>query len=490
MDSELLKRLIQFGAKIASGMGVIGVLARLVLGHQLTALAWLTMKAAFRYRLFIAISAALALIVVGLPMALKGDGTAKGLTSILLTYTLGSITVLMAVSTMWLSCGSLARDIDECQIQTLASKPVARWQIWLGKLLGILAINAILLSFAGCILVAMIQYRASQLTHEQRVTLQNEVLVGRGVARMPKVDYLPDVEATYQDLLSKEEEVKNMPEELAKVSILQALRAQDEVLPSGHSRVINLKLAEGKDSLRDVPLFLKLKFFASQKEKNNVYFLDILVGPPGSTESRQRELELPGNTVNTIPLPANLLDENGHLRIEIGNHNQTDILIPLEDGIEVLYRQHGFAGNFFRGMMIIFLWLTLLASIGLSASSLLSFPVASFFSMGVLIVGLSGGTLSSVVEQGGTGGANHETGEVKRGVFDPIVLTFFSLTLKVVNLVEDFSPIESLSEGRSITWGDLGRAFFQIGIVMSGLFSLAGMGILTRRELATAQSNS
>ena len=110
--------------------------------------------------------------------------------------------------------------------------------------------------------------------------------------------------------------------------------------------------------------------------------------------------------------------------------------------------------------------------------------------MGVLIVGLSGGTLSSVVESGGTGQTNHETGQTERGVLDPFVLTFFSLTLKVVNLVEGFSPIESLSEGRSITWGEMGRAILQIGVIMGGMFSLAGMGVLTRRELATAQSHT
>lgn len=490
MDSQSPSRLKLLVSKATSWLGVFGVLARTALGHQLAAIAWLTMKSAFRYKLFIAISVGLALVVIGLPMGLKSDGTAQGVTRILLTYTLGSITVLLAVFTMWLSCGALARDIDECQIQTLAVKPVPRWRIWLGKLIGILTLNAMLLGSTGLVLVGMILHRASKLTPDEQQILENEVLVGRGVARMPKVDYAPDVEATYRAMLEKEEEAKNVPEQVAKASILQALRAQDEVLPSGHSRVLNLKLANVKDNLKDLPLYLKLKFFAAKKDKNNVYYLDISVGPPGATESRHREMQLPANTVNTIMLPPNLLDEDGNLRIELSNLNETDLLIPLDGGLEALYREYGFAGNFFRAMVIIFLWMTLLATIGLSASSLLSFPVAAFFSMGVLIVGLSGGTLASVVETGGTGETNHETGQTERGVLDPFVLTFFSVILKVVNLVESFSPIEALSEGRSITWSEMGRAVFQIGIVMGGFFSLAGMGILTRRELATAQSNT
>ena len=56
--------------------------------------------------------------------------------------------------------------------------------------------------------------------------------------------------------------------------------------------------------------------------------------------------------------------------------------------------------NFIRGLMIIFCWLALLAAIGLAAASHLSFPVAAFASMAILFMGLSSGTLQTVVEQG------------------------------------------------------------------------------------------
>ncbi len=481
---------VRFAMRFLARLGFLRVLSRMILGHQLAAIVWLTMKAAFRYRLFLAIAVALAMVVTGLPMVLKGDGTAQGLTRVLITYSLGSITVLLAVSTLWLSCGALARDIDDCQIQMLAVKPVARWQIWLGKYLGILALNAILLTLAAGMLVAMIQRRAAELPEDQQLALRNEVLVGRAVARMPEPDYGPDIQSTYKELLEKEEEAKSLPEDKVKMLILQELRNQDELLPSGRSRVFNVNLASVREELVDLPVFLKLKFFASKKDRNNVYYVDILAGPAGSTKLRSRRIELPGNNVNTIPLPPNLLDDDGVLRIEIGNQNETDLLIPIDDGFEVLYRECGFAGNFFRGMSIIFLWTALLAAIGLSASSLLSFPVAAFFSMGVLIVGMSSGTLSSSIEVGGTGKINEEEGTVERKPRDVILLPAFKVTLKVIKLVEDFSPIENLSEGRSITWGDLGRAFFQIGILLSGFFGAVGMLILTRRELATAQSGA
>ena len=53
---------------------------------------------------------------------------------------------MLGLSTLWLACGTLARDIEECQMQVVATKPIARWQIWLGKWLGIMSLNAALLA--------------------------------------------------------------------------------------------------------------------------------------------------------------------------------------------------------------------------------------------------------------------------------------------------------------------------------------------------------
>src|SRR3974390_3024538 len=107
--------------------------------QRLFAIFWLTWKAAFRFRLFIVIAGLLLASVVLLPLFIKDDGTARGFTQILLTYTLTTISALLGLSTLWLACGTLARDIEECQMQVVAVKPIARWQIWLGKWVGILS---------------------------------------------------------------------------------------------------------------------------------------------------------------------------------------------------------------------------------------------------------------------------------------------------------------------------------------------------------------
>jgi hypothetical protein len=71
-------------------------------------------------------------------------------------------------------------------------------------------------------------------------------------------------------------------------------------------------------------------------------------------------------------------------------------------------------------------------------------------------------------------------------VFDTATVLIFKGLLGVVNMVRGFSPIDSLSTGRSISWWQLIRAILQIVVVMGGLFAAIGMSVFTKRELATA----
>jgi hypothetical protein len=72
---------------------------------------------------------------------------------------------------------------------------------------------------------------------------------------------------------------------------------------------------------------------------------------------------------------------------------------------------------------------------------------------------------------------------------DTVFIPVFRAVLDVINLAKDFSPIDSLSTGRSITWTELGKAIAQIVVLLGGILALFGIVAFTRRELATAQSN-
>ncbi len=133
--------------------------------------------------------------------------------------------------------------------------------------------------------------------------------------------------------------------------------------------------------------------------------------------------------------------------------------------------------------------MALLAALGLAAASLLSFPVAAFFSLGLLVMALSSNTLAGAVEEGTIAGYNAERGTKGSSPADVLVIPAFRAALRLIHLALDFSPVNSLSTGRSVTWGQLGLAFGEIVLLMGGSLSLVGIVIFTRRELATAQAN-
>jgi hypothetical protein len=457
--------------------------------QRILAISWLTWKAALRFKLFLVIAVLLILAVVGLPLVIKDDGTARGFTQIILTYTLSAITALLGLSTLWLSCGTLARDIEECQIQVVATKPIARWQIWLGKWLGIVSLNAALLAISGGCVFGLLQWRATKLPEAEQKNLREQVLVARGSAKEQNND--AKIDAAAEKIL--QERLKSSPVTTAdlpevKKLIREQVKADFQLVPPGYTRPWQIDLGYAKDSLRDKPLQLRVKFNSANKSSSGTFVLAWQAGSAETTNYWESEpMSLAPDTFHEFAIPPNLFDKNGVLTIVVANLNNTALLFPLEDGMEVLYPEGGFALNFARGLGIIFCWMALLAALGLAAASFLSFPVATFFSLAMLVVVLSGGTLAETVENGTVGVGDEEKGIAGHSVADVFLIPMFKGTLAVVNLTKNVSPIDLLSTGRAISWGQLGMAFSQIVLLLGGIIAVVGIILFNRRELATAQ---
>jgi len=266
------------------------------------------------------------------------------------------------------------------------------------------------------------------------------------------------------------------------------VKAELQVVPPSYKRMWRINLGFAKNYLAGKPLQLRIKFNSAQKSASGTYGAIWQVGVPDKTKLWQSEpMSLAPDTFHEFEIPPDLFDDSGLLTIAFVNGNGTTLLFPLEDGMEVLYPEGGFALNFARGLGIIFCWMALLAALGLMAASFLTFPVAAFFSMAMLVVALSSSTLAESVEAGSVAAGNEETGEQGHSVADMVLIPAFKGMLAVITLVKDFSPVDSLSSGRSITWGELARAIGQIVVLLGGLLGLLGIFFFSRRELATAQ---
>jgi len=457
--------------------------------QRILAIAGLTWKAALRFKLFLVIAVLLIVAVVGLPVVIRDDGTAQGFTQIILTYTLSAITALLGISTLWLSCGTLARDIEECQIQVVATKPIARWQIWLGKWLGIVTLNAALLAISGGCVFGLLQWRAGKLPAEEQQVLREQVLVARGSAREASQD--ADIDKMTAQIL--EGRLKSNPVENADIpevrkQIREGVKADFQLVPPSYSRTWKIDLGFAKNFLAGKQLQMRVKFNSANKSPSGTFTLLWQVGDPGAGRYwRSEPMSLAPDTFHEFPIPADLFDRNGVLNIAVLNPNNVALLFPLDEGMEILYPEGGFALNFARGLGIIFCWLALMAALGLMAASFLSFPVAAFFSLAMLVVVLSSGTLADAIDAGSVAAGNEEKGVAGHSPVDFILIPAFKGILSVIRLVQNFSPIDALSTGRSITWLELGTAIAQIVVLIGGIFAVAGIVLFNRRELATAQ---
>ncbi|MBI98477.1 MAG: hypothetical protein CMO78_08140 [Verrucomicrobiales bacterium] len=177
----------ELGDVFTGGLGVIGTMGFLglltllgLIGYSLKnprtrTIALATLSAAFRFRFFWVMLVLLVLSVIGLPLMVRGDGTSDGLAQILINYTLGFAFLFMGAGTLWFAAGSMAGDIEDAQIQMVATKPVARWQIWLGKWMGIMMLNILLMAFVYFGVWGMVEYKARELTSNRLAELKQEV---------------------------------------------------------------------------------------------------------------------------------------------------------------------------------------------------------------------------------------------------------------------------------------------------------------------------
>lgn len=460
------------------------------------AIARLAIKSALRYRVFVVLALLIVGIVGGIPLIVKHDGTARGLAQITLTYTLGSVTVLLGFATLWIACGSIAREAAEAQLQMVDVKPIARWQVWLGKWLGIMAINTVLLTFSGTGAYGLLLWRTNSLDAKQRYAMQQEVLIARGSAKEEASDFDAQVQRLLAtDAMKQQIEAGADRDRLAKTLRDDLVNANQNV-PPNNLRRWTVNLGNIKERLGDIPLRIRFRFYSADGgSRGATYPLEWTVGPLNRARAQLPIQRYPASAFQEFEIPSGLVNDKGELIIDCANRGLVNLVFQLDDGLEVIYREGGFTPNLCRAGIILLSWLALLTTIGLSAGSGLSFPVAAFVALTALVVGLSSGTLADIVEQGVILEAEHshegeEHAPPKKTIVDIVGVAVFRALLSVISVVKDFSPIESLSIGRHIPWLEVIRAVGVIVLAASGLIALIGIGIFQKRELALAAGRS
>jgi hypothetical protein len=457
--------------------------------RQILAIAMLTVKAAVRSRFVAVFMLMMLLLIWFLPLLIKHDGTAKMFTQIMLTYTLVVSSTLLMASTLWLACGAISREVAECQMQVLVTKPVARWQIWLGKWAGLGILNAIFLCVLGGAIYGLLLLSSNGLGVEEKQRLRQEVLVARDSAKEEQTDRSEAIEKVFQDRMTTER-VEGLDEDMVRRTIEDQFKATDELVQPNHRRVWDIKIESDPAELRKHAMYVRVKVQAAQLDMNDaIYEVKWVIGDIEGRNWQQERL-MAHNEKEEFQIPAELVGDDGILRVEAWNQSGTTLRFPLTAQLSILYPRGSFEANYIRGLGIIYLWLLTIAALGLAASAFLSFPVASFFAMTLLAVFLSGDLLGAISKERTVGAVNHETGKSNTRAIDPFVVPFFKALKWLVSLSEGgVDPINNISAGLSVTWGHLFATFVRLNLIVCGTLAGLGITLFNRRELALVQGD-
>jgi hypothetical protein len=452
---------------------------------RIIAMALIAFGSAVRSRLVLMLFVALALALVALPLTVKGDGTLAGQLRIMLCYTLGLAAIILSVATVWAACGTVSLEVEDRSIHLVAVKPVRRLEIWLGKWLGLMIMNSLLIAVAGMTVWAMVMFKISRdgVTGTDVETARNEILTGR--KQLLSVPESFDDEALKRfDILQKADKLpKDEPREHIMRQISRQIALEHSIIPAGTVKKWTFDAPKSSGIKSGAAVSLRVRFFRLSENWGKIAGA-WTVGSENNPEAFKTVIEdFPGNTLKiTVPVSAVPVDR----KIVVAFHNagsskSNAVGFDSAGGVEMLFKKSSFQANLARALFVILCYMGFLAALGVTCGSIFSFPVASFVSAAMLAIAALGNyfvySLSGAgVEHG------HSHGE---SMTVPAAMKFVIERIDdVVEPVLQFSPLTNLADGLLVSWGDAARALLVLVIIYGGVFAAIGGYALRKKELA------
>lgn len=180
----------QTGAETAAYLAIaaLGFLAginllRLLLrpGHPILGVARTMIEEALRMGIALIFIIALMVILVVLPLILGSEDRVTYMVQRFLTYSTGIVSVLLGLMTVLLAARTVSLELSSRQAHMTLTKPLSRWQYLLGKWLGIVMLNAVLVAVGGVAIYGFTLAIAESpaMNEDDRKTVHREVLTAR-----------------------------------------------------------------------------------------------------------------------------------------------------------------------------------------------------------------------------------------------------------------------------------------------------------------------
>ena len=442
--------------------------------RSIWAVATNTIKQALRMKIAAVFIVLLVVLLPVMGVSMTGDGTLKGRLQTFVSYGLSLTNLLLCLLTVIVSIYTLTNDIEQRQIYTVITKPIRRYQLLFGKLLGVILLSTVLLALFSAIIYTITIYTPKFVDADEAdiIQVENEFFTVRASLVPPEVDVTNEVLDTYEKL----ERGGQLPSGVSRSKIMAELTKRKQL--EKRAAVVGQPLVWEFNNVKildpDETLFIRYKY-------------DVSINPPDSQvysrwdigDSRQYPAEFasflrkdPIRTFRELQVPANLIADDGYLAIRFLNVplNDTTVIFPL-DGLEVLYKADTFTANFIRVVLLILFRLIFLASLSLLASTFLSFPVAILLSLCIYFTAtFSGFCLESFDYLG-----------------ENLSWVYFYTVRPIVLLLpqfDKFNPAKFIVPARLLSWPLLAKAAGLMVCIKAFLLLLLAVLIFKFREIA------
>lgn len=414
--------------------------------------------------------------VVVFPLTLVGDGTAYGQLRLSLTYTLGAVSIILSMITLWLGCTVMADDIEGYQIHLVVTKPVSRAQFWCGKLLGLVGLQGCLLLVSALAVYAVVHWRlhTGAFADIELRRLNNEVLVGRRLFASTPINIDQHVQAEMRRRVETGQLSTAYPRETVELEIRRQIKARATEVPFGAERVWTFN---GLPTLRHGDaIHFRYRMFIdkiSNKKQRHTRGEWYIPHENGRVEVLPTS-EMTGVYHEIVLRPSAIQD--GRFRIVYRNLDpeRTSVIVQQPDGPHLLMRVTGFWGNYARVIIVMLMQLVFLATVACTCGSSLSIPVAVFFASSYVVVGAALASMQPMTP---------DDDFVPPQTIQRIGYYVRQAANRVMVSVNEFNEIDRLVNGELIEFQRILSLFAGI-LVLRGLpIALLGIWFLNLREL-------
>lgn len=488
------------------------------------------------------------LLLAALPGMLNADQPLRYRVQAFMSFGTGLSFWVIAVLTILFSAATLSSEQRQRIIWQTMTKPVSAWSYVLGKWLGVVSLNAVLLVVCASGIFGFVEYLRGQpavgestayvaagtnsgAVAPDRLALEEQILTARVVLQVdpamsiddpnfqagvdeyikqqrlasPEFAVDPKQRQEIEDSLFKSyaNEFKSVAPGRTKRYTFSGLgRARDLNLPlvfrhrvnvGGNAPDKRVEVAFAYGPLPPIPETLGAGVYQTVQITPCVILQDGAVFRVADRGfDRIRKLVEDGTLTGAVATTADIVEQDGTLFLEVLNGqlamdrntnqmmlvgNDSSIVFP-PDGMEMSYQAGGYRGNFLRGITLLWVKLAFIAMLTITASTFLSFPVSCMVSFGSFLAAEGSSYLLKSVE---VFGWDDDGGVVK--IFKMTAAAITAAVGKLFSVYDQLNPIDSIINGKLITWNDTLISVVSLGAVTLALFLVASF-IFSKRELA------